>query len=410
MQARVDGTLLYEVYFDRFYDWMLEQGKSPRKDKGLSENTAGNYVERLDQIHRKVWDEGIEPDLISPNQATLFVDKLNEDDVTKKDGEPYSEDGKRKFVNTLQKYALWKEYEEQDDGWAEWEPPVVFSQDSYKGSDIFSFEEFGKLPKAAKQLEKLPDYDEASEKKRERINRRLAQRFGKPMEQIGPADWNHEASGAKIPSLVLTAMDTGLPPIEVQRATIDWIDFDEGKLDIPEDQTAKDREESNLVLTDETLEYLRQWEQERQQYEKYEDTDALWLNDDGNRYQSRTLNDLLKKLCEQAGIPHSDRKITWYSIRRSFGTYIKAYEGLDMASDLLRHGHLDTTREHYAEEIQEIQKQTIEEVHEVNESLAEGELSMKEVVALYRSDNDLLRKILREARENGLLDDVLSVS
>lgn len=81
-----------------------------------------------------------------------------------------------------------------------------------------------------------------------------------------------------------------------------------------------------------------------------------------------------------------------------------------MASDFLRHNHLDTTREHYSEEIKEIQKQTIEEVHEVHGSLASGEISEQEAVELYTSDNDLLTKILKKAREEGLLGEVLSVS
>ncbi|MEF8881159.1 MAG: tyrosine-type recombinase/integrase [Halapricum sp.] len=82
---------------------------------------------------------------------------------------------------------------------------------------------------------------------------------------------------------------------------------------------------------------------EREAYAKYDDTDALWLNRNGNRYEYYSLNRRLRDICETAGIPTENRDITFYSIRHSVGTYMAREEGLAAAQAQLRHKSEQTT-------------------------------------------------------------------
>lgn len=380
-----------------FYEWMQEKGKNPEAGQGLSDSVAANYVWRLDQIHRALWQElELDSALVTPAQASAFVDLLENDEFRTQGGEPYGGNSKRKFVNTLQKYAVWKAREFDADEWAEWEPQETFGQSSYDSSDIFDLEEFGRLTEAAKRLNELPDYEEATPEQRDEINARLAQRFHKPKSRVSPEDWEHEENGAKIPSLVMTAQDLALPPIEIHRAAVDWLDLERGVLDIPEEKASKQRESTELSLSPPTQEQLATWLDEREQYEKYDDTDALWLNERGNRYTSKTLNALLEKLCDEAGIDRDGRNITWYSVRRTAGTYLKEYDSLEMAGDVLRHGDLDTTDDHYSKIVREVQRTSVSGVRELGAARASGELSESEVGQILSGNVSVLLELVRE--------------
>ena len=80
-----------------------------------------------------------------------------------------------------------------------------------------------------------------------------------------------------------------------------------------------------------------------QRYDKYTDSDKLWLTKYGNPYGTEALNRLLRKLCEEAKIPVENRDVTWYSIRHSVGTYMARDNGLAPAQAQLRHKSERTT-------------------------------------------------------------------
>jgi integrase len=88
---------------------------------------------------------------------------------------------------------------------------------------------------------------------------------------------------------------------------------------------------------------LERWLNERNQYEQYSETDALWLTRQGNPYQSSALKHLIERLCELAGIPIERRQMSWYAIRHSVGTYMAREEGLAAAQAQLRHKSTQTT-------------------------------------------------------------------
>lgn len=398
--AEDDLWILLGVEWQFFYEWMCEKGKDPTTGKGLSDSVAANYVWRLDQIHRVIWQEFDQESLfITPHQASVFVDLLDSDELRTQSGDAYGGNSKRKFVNSIQKYSVWKA-RDGDEEWEEWEPQETFGQSSYDSSDILSLDEFGRLTEAAKRLNELPDYEEVSPEKRDEINARLAQRFHKPASRVAPEDWSHEENGAKIPSLVMTAQDVALPPIEIHRATIDWVDLDRGVLDIPDGKASKQRDSDDLSLSPPTQEQLAKWLNEREQYEKYADTDALWLNERGNRYTSDTLNYLLEKLCKEAGIDQDGRKITWYSIRRTAGTYLKEYDSLEMANDILRHEPLETTETHYSEKVREVQRASVSGVRELGQARASGELSEREVGQILSGDAKVLFTLFKQLNDD----------
>ena len=75
-------------------------------------------------------------------------------------------------------------------------------------------------------------------------------------------------------------------------------------------------------------------------YDKYEDSDRLWLTRHENPYTGKSLKVLLDNLREIAGI---EREFTWYAIRHSTGTYMAQKEGLAAAQSQLRHMREETT-------------------------------------------------------------------
>lgn len=119
------------------------------------------------------------------------------------------------------------------------------------------------------------------------------------------------------------ALDAGLRPIEVARATVEWVDRDNGVLRIPKAESSKNRDNWIVGLTDRTLDALARWLRERECYGKYDDVDTLWLTREANPYQSHSLNHFLQRVCDVAGIDMENRELSWYAIRHSVGTKIK---------------------------------------------------------------------------------------
>jgi site-specific recombinase XerD len=78
-------------------------------------------------------------------------------------------------------------------------------------------------------------------------------------------------------------------------------------------------------------------------YDRYEGTDALWRTMCGNPYGSRSLGRLLRDLCDDAGIDYENRKMSWYAIRHSVGTYMTRERDLAATKAQLRHKSAKTT-------------------------------------------------------------------
>jgi integrase len=129
----------------------------------------------------------------------------------------------------------------------------------------------------------------------------------------------------------------------VERAVVSWVDVQNGVLRIPKDESSKNTENWVVGLQDRTAEMLARWIEEHNTYEKYDDTDALWLTRESNPHSSSSLGYLIKRLSETAGISTDNRKLTWYSIRHSVGTYMTREEDLAAAQTQSRHKSEMTT-------------------------------------------------------------------
>jgi integrase len=211
----------------------------------------------------------------------------------------------------------WRHHRRNGD---EWEPEATFKTESAGPRDYLRMEERKKIKQAALEYGSIPVYSDLDPDERDRWKRYLAQKLGKPKEQVKPSDWE-KANGWKIPSLVYVSMDAGLRPVEVETMTTQWVDLENGELQIPKDESAKSRDNYNAVLTQKTQKFLKRWLQERKTRPRYDDRDKVWLTRESNPYGSSALAYILEVLAEEAGMDTKNRSFHWYMIRHSTGTY-----------------------------------------------------------------------------------------
>lgn len=229
----------------------------------------------------------------------------------------------------------WRHHQRGGDAW---EPDITFTQPhtSTAPRDYLTRAERRRIRDASLEYRSVPDPTSVSGADRDRWEAYLAQRFEKPKAEVTAADWER-ANSWKIPSLVATSLDAGLRPIEVERATTDWVDLENGVLRIPREEASKNAENWIVSLQDRTVTTLDRWLAQRRTKPKYDDTDTIWLTCESNPYQTSSLRYILRKLCEITGIDTEHRQMSWYAIRHSVGTYMAREEGLAAAQTQLRH-------------------------------------------------------------------------
>ena len=85
------------------------------------------------------------------------------------------------------------------------------------------------------------------------------------------------------------------------------MDLENGELRVPEEESAKNRENWTPVLTQKTQKFLKRWLRERKNYDLYTDSDKLWLIREGNPYRPGSLKYILTWLAEEAEMDTDDR-------------------------------------------------------------------------------------------------------
>ncbi len=309
-------------------DWLLHFGKDPDRADGYSRTTVSNRASRMDQFYRWVWDEeGYYTASVTHDHADAYMEYLAREDYTNS-----HKDTTRKAVKMLFK---WRHHKR---GGEMWESPITFNRPNQSTTprDYLTREERRQIREAALEYGSVPSYNDATGEERERWKTYLAQRFEKPKSEITQDDWER-ANSWKIPSLVWVSLDAALRPIEVERAVTTWVDLDNGLLRIPKEDASKNDAHWQVGLQERTVEILGRWLKQRQTNPKYDETDALWLTRESNAYQSASLKYILEKLCDIAGISTENRRMSWYAIRHSTGTYMTREEGLAAAQAQLRH-------------------------------------------------------------------------
>ena len=324
----------YEATRKNCLEWLLVFGIDPSKGEGYAHSTVKNRSHRMDQFYRYIWDrEGGYTVDVTHDHADAWMRELAQEDK--------SNTHKANCQKSVKMLFKWREHEH---GLDPWEPTVTFSDSSSASQprDYLTRTERKKIREAALEYGSIPGYNDLSPEARDRWKAHLAQRFEKPKADVSPSDWDR-ANGWKIPSLIWVCLDAGLRPIEVERAVVSWVDLQNGVLRIPKEESSKNVDNWVVGLKDRTTEMLGRWIEEREAYTKYDKKDSLWLTRQGNPYSSSSLGYLLKRLCEEAGIPTETRKLSAYSMRHSVGTYMTREEDLAAAQAQLRHKSEMTT-------------------------------------------------------------------
>lgn len=340
-----------EQQYQEFYTWMIEEGKNPRREMGLGGKTAKNYLDRLDQLHRfaLLYLNPDDETTIASDDADKLLLLIDRGDITQQRGatnnNEYGESTKRKFSDTLKKYFSWRYYEGERT--AEWTPKINFSDGNGESAYRFTHRELGLLLETAEGYGSLPSYFEASAEERDKISGLIAQRLSLMKEEVTQNDWIVADRSTKVYSLVTAGYDAGLAPIEIERAKVRWYDPKTKTLTIPSEDACKERDKERVALSDETTDALSEWIQERRHLKAYDGTNQLWLNREGNPYQSGSLCNLLRSICTEADIKTDGRKVVWYSLRQTMGRNVTAEGELSEANDQLRHNRLETTQENY---------------------------------------------------------------
>lgn len=325
----------YREHREAFLEWLFLSGKEPDRQEGYSHAVVRNTAYRVDKFYRWYWNQdGYTTDL-GHDEADRYIRKLVGEDV--------SDSHRAKCLKALKRLFKWKAHER---GGRLWEPKLSFTDSSSnQPRDYFTQTERKAVREAALEYGSIPAHNTVSPEERSRWKGYLAQRFGKATDEIGLDDWNR-ANGWKIPSLVWTSLDAGLRPIEVKRAKVSWVDVQNGALRIPREESSKSSDNWIVGVREQTASALDRWLTERENYPMYDDESTLWMTREGNAYQSHSLNHVLNRLCEIAGISTETRNVSWYSIRHSTGTYMTREEDLAAAQAQLRHKSEQTTMQY----------------------------------------------------------------
>lgn len=330
----------YENRREKFATWLLLKGKDPRDVDGYTEGTAKRTMYRVGFAERYVWEqEGEYVPVLTTDHADSFIEAMAYSD--------HSNSHKHSCLHSLKRYFKWRHHEYDS---TEWEPDRSFSTgNGQKPQDYLTIPERQELRRTALDYGEIPAYKtvKCKEERRERLKPYVAERVDKPIEAVGIDDWQGIGSW-KFTSLVWTSLDAGLRPVEVANAKTSWVDTENALLRIPKDESSKNVGNWDVSLRDETAAALDEWQHERSHYPKYDDTDRLWLTTHANPYGSKSLRRLLLRVCEKAGIPHEERKMSWYSIRHSVGTYMTRQEDLAATKEQLRHKRAETTMKYDA--------------------------------------------------------------
>lgn len=330
----------YRSFKEDFIDWLLHAGKNPRKRQGYNQTTTRVTHYKIDQAYRWLWHENEEFQLeVTPEDATDLIEHV-----------AYNTPHPDSTVYTFEKSVkrLFKYYDHTQPGHddLDWDHDVELENQTGGDThqrDRFFPKEFRRLYQAAIDLHSVKSYDsKMPDEERDAIKAHLAQRLEKPKSEIGAKEFK-EANSWKFPSLIAVACDTGLRPIEIERMETGMFNLEHNQLIIPKEKATKAKQRWECGLSDRTSRTVARWLDERQAYDKYDGTDAMWLTKYGNPYTSTSLNRLLDRLMEEADIDQSGRTLSFYSIRHGVATAWCEEKGVYKAKQQLRHKSIDTT-------------------------------------------------------------------
>ena len=298
----------YRQYRKTFLTYLLRQAKNPQKAEGYSPYSVQMTANRVGRFDHWVWKKKngytIPP---TEKDAQDFMEEVAFRDVT--------EATKGKIMEALLRYSRWLSNHQ---GREEWEFDWAFQSGGGNNGprDFLTEEERQKVRRGALEL----------------------------------------GDGWKRTSILWTALDAGLRPVEVGRATTGWVDVENELLRIPREESSKNEGNWKVGLTPRTANALESWLEEREDKPKYDDTDALWLTRSGNQYGGNQLSRMLRSVCDNVGIEYEDRSMSFYAIRHSVGTYMTKERDLAATKAQLRHNDVKTTMKYDAVPVEDRQE------------------------------------------------------
>jgi integrase len=278
----------YENHRRKFIDWLLHFGKEPEAAEGYTEDTVYRTAYRCGKFDRFVWTQ--EDGYVLPlthDHADQHMKHLAR--------EEYSKSHKANTQDALSRYFKWRHHEYGDELW---EPQLTFSANAREQPpDFLSIDERKKIRQAALEYGSIPDYYSLTPDERKHWKKHVSQRLRKPLEEVTIDDWKR-VNGWKYTSMVWVSLDAGLRPAEVGSASVSWVDISNQVLRIPAEESVKSHDNWLVSISERTADALERWLEERENYERYDDTDKLWLTREGNPYRPQSLQRLLIRLCE----------------------------------------------------------------------------------------------------------------
>lgn len=335
------GQNIIEDYRDfklQLLSWLHAYGKDPEKGNGLAMTTLESTHYKLETAFRWLWmTEEKYTKEFTPTHADDFIEGLaHSPSMIESTVHHHAKDIKRlfKFSNHVQG----KNYD--------WSPEIELSQ-SGTGDErqYLRRDAFKPLYEAALNHSSVKSYHNKnmSAEERDQLKTFVSQRLGIPKENVGPEEFK-QANTWKYPSMIATTLDTGLRPIEVGRATVGWVNLDDNELTIPKDESSKNEGHWNCAIKQQTANALSRWLDERDSYDKYDGTDALWLTQQAKPYSSSSCNALLERIRESGNVPIPENQdFSWYSIRHGVATMWANKIGPHHAKEQLRHKNVKTT-------------------------------------------------------------------
>ncbi|GGL21579.1 hypothetical protein GCM10009037_01100 [Halarchaeum grantii] len=345
--------VMFDNTVERFEEYLLTAGKTPRKDIGYATDTARARKSRVLRIFYWIWEHGDVSTELSTEQADRVIEALDTDELRRRNGDRYSETSKRKMSNALADWFAFKQ--------ADWEPDISFRDErATDNADPFTKSEVKKLWQTSLTYKNIPKYNNLSPKDRDRWRRYLAQYLGKPKEEVEPADWREVNRSWKVPSLVRSARAAGWRPAIVGRMRVHWYDPEKQAITIPGEHAVKNESRWKQELPGEAVEAIDRWLDQRENKSKYDDTDLMWLTRKGQPYSSSTLNALLRNLMDEAGIEPRGRNLVWYSFRHYVGTYVyDDCQDLKMVAKILRQNSI-ASADRYVHPTVELQRNIVD--------------------------------------------------